>query len=732
MRRFAAFFALLAMVCCVSIYAGAQPATTSTAAAPNITPPAPTPTAAPAAQRSPVPASSEDPYLWLEDVHGARALAWVRAENAKTLSVLRNDPNFGGFYADALKIAQATDRIPTPEFIRGEIYNFWQDAHHVRGIWRHTSLQNYLTKSPTWKTDLDLDAVAKREKANWVWEGADCAWPAQTRCLIFLSDGGEDAYSAREFDLVSDTFVKNGFALPRGKQNIEWENADTLLVAREWRPGEMTSSGYPFVVKRWRRGQPLSAATEVYRGLPSDVGVSPFALNDGGGHSAIGLARSVTFFTSKYLLLAPGGFRQLNVPPKSEPTALVAGRLLFGLRQDWNVGASHFPSGCLVALDLARTLANPSNPQPSLVFAPGYRETFEAASATASQLVIVAYHNVRGRAFVYTPTRGTGWSKRRLALPDESSIEVVDTDQHSDNAFLEVTSFLTPTTLWYINAAQGTQVATKSLPPRFDASRDVVEQFEATSKDGTKIPYFVVHPKSMQLNGNNPTLLYAYGGFQLSQTPSYSATLGKIWLERGGVYALANIRGGGEFGPAWHDAGLTTHRQRVFDDFAAVAEDLIARKITSPRRLGIEGGSNGGLLMGVEFTQHPELFHAVDIEVPLLDMLRFERIQAGASWTAEYGSVSNPTQRAFLASISPYNNLKAGVAYPKALIWTTTKDDRVGPQHARKFAAKLSSLGVPYFFYEVIEGGHGAGANQQERAFTSALAMTYLVRALMY
>jgi prolyl oligopeptidase len=369
--------------------------------------------------------------------------------------------------------------------------------------------------------------------------------------------------------------------------------------------------------------------------------------------------------------------------------------------------------------------------KPTLVYAPGERESLDSVAATRSHLVLTTYKNVRGRAFVYSPDGDAGWNKSQLDLPDNVSIGLVDANLHGDSAFLSVTGFLTPTTLSLVDTKDGSARTVKSLPAKFDASKDVVEQNEATSKDGTQIPYFIVHPKDMRLDGSNPTVLYAYGGFQVSETPTYSANIGKLWLERGGVYVLANIRGGGEFGPAWHEAGLTTHRQRIYDDFTAVAHDLINRKITSPRRLGIEGGSNGGLLMGVEFTQHPELWNAVDIQVPLLDMLRFEKIQAGASWVGEYGSVSNPEQRAFLASISPYNNVTAGVAYPEPFIWTTTKDDRVGPQHARKFAAKLASMDVKYLFYEVIEGGHGSGANLKERAQTSALEITYFTRKLM-
>jgi prolyl oligopeptidase len=677
--------------------------------------------------------AADDPFLWLEDVHGARAMDWVKAENAKTLGVLESDPRFAGLYADALKIAQAEDRIPTPEFIAGRVYNFWQDTDHVRGLWRETSVEDYARAAPPWTPVLDLDALSAAEHANWVWKGSDCRWPAERRCLISLSDGGEDAVVIREFDLAARSFVGGGFDLPRGKQRETWEDDDTLLVAREWAPGEMTASGYPFVVKRLRRREPLSAAVEVFRGSASDggYGVSPFTLHDGAGHQMVLIARPLTTFEREYYLVTPRGAARLDLPLKSQPQDMVAGRLLVSLEEDWTVGDARFPAGALVSIDAAQAQTDPGHLKPTLVYAPGPRESIDAVASTRSRLVVTAYDNVRGRAFVFTPTGEDGWTRRRLALPDDVSIDLESTNQRDEHAFLAVTGFLTPPTLWLADADFGEPASVKSMPAKFDASKDVVEQREATSTDGTKVPYFIVRPRDMALNGANPTLLYAYGGFQVSETPTYSAILGKLWLERGGVFVLANIRGGGEFGPAWHEAGLKTHRQRVFDDFAAVARDLIATHVTGPRRLGIQGGSNGGLLMGVEFTQHPDLWRAVDIQVPLLDMLRFEKIAAGASWIGEYGSVSNPDERAFLASISPYNNVKPGVSYPRPLIWTTTKDDRVGPQHARKFAARLSAMGIPYYFYEVVEGGHGAGANLKEKAHTSAVEMTYFIRQLM-
>jgi prolyl oligopeptidase len=672
-----------------------------------------------------------DPFLWLEQVHGERAMAWVKAENAKTAAALESDPNYQSFYAEAKTIVESNDRIPFPNTIGGEIYNFWRDKTHVRGIWRRTSTQSYAAAKPAWTTVLDLDALAKSERANWVWEGSDCELPDEHRCLIQLSDGGEDAQTVREFDVTTQRFVTNGFVLTHGKQSVAWESADTLLVAREWKSGELTASGYPYIIKRLSRGQPLASATELFRGSKTDVGVNPVVLHDGSGRQITIIERDVTFFTAEYYLVAGDKVRRLDLPEKINLAGLVSGRLVLTLNEDWTVGGSTFPAGSLVAIDLASIEADPSHLRPVLVYTPGQRESIDTVQPTKNRLLVASYLNVRGRALVFTPGSDGSWTKQTLDLPDNSSIGLDDANIRNDTAYVDATSFLTPTTLYAVDASTGSVSPVKAQPAQFDASNDVVEQHEATSKDGTQIPYFIVHPKSMVYDGSNPTVLYAYGGFQISETPFYNAETGKLWLERGGVFVLANIRGGGEFGPAWHDAGLKTHRQRIYDDFYAVAADLVARKVTTPRHLGIQGGSNGGLLMGVEFTQHPEMWNAVDIQVPLLDMLRFEKIEAGASWVGEYGSVSVPEERAFLASISPYQNIKVGVAYPEPLVWTTTKDDRVGPEHARKFAAKLAAMDVRYLFFEVIEGGHAAGANLSERAHTNALEWTYFTQKLM-
>ena len=677
-------------------------------------------------------AVSDDPYIWLEQQDSAEAMQWVHAENDKTLAVLEKDPHFEAFDREAVAIAESNDRIPMPEYLSHRIFNFWQDAQHVRGIWRYSDPASYATSSPGWTTAIDVDALAGSEHANWVWQGANCEPAAERRCLINLSEGGEDAVTVREFDVDKDQFVDGGFRLPHGKQLAAWQDQDRLLVAREWNPGELTSSGYPYIVKRLRRNQTLDQAQEVYRGRASDggYGVSPQVLVDAEGRRAVLIVRPLTTFEFEVYLVDDKGVARLALPRKLDMQALASGQLIINLAEDWKAGATTFRQGSLVAVDLGAARRHPDVLQPTLIYQPGPRETFQSAAVTRDGLLVSTLDNVRGRVFLYRHKADASWSRQLLELPDNSTLAIVDSDRRGHAAFVSVTGFLQPTSLWRVDTGALQAIRIKELPPQFDASNLQVQQLEATSSDGARIPYFLVAPKRLKSDGSNPTILTAYGGFQISLTPHYSAIAGRLWLEQGGVFVVANIRGGGEFGPAWHEAGLKTHRQIIYDDFTAVARDLIARGITSPRRLGIEGGSNGGLLMGVEFIQHPELWAAVDIQVPLLDMLRFESIDAGESWVGEYGSVSNPDERAFLASISPYANLKRGVQYPRPLVWTTTKDDRVGPQHARKFAARLSEFGIPYFFYEETEGGHSAGANLAEKARTNALELTYFARQL--
>jgi prolyl oligopeptidase len=674
-------------------------------------------------------AMQDDKYQWLEDVSGARSMAWVKTENERTAKVLESDPRFADLEAKALKVYESKDRLATP-LLRGEdVYNTWQDAEHVRGILRKTSLTDYLAAQPKWQTVIDYDALAKQDKQSWVAKGLNCLYPENDLCLVELSAGGEDATTLREFSLKQGKFVEGGFVLPTSKQEVAWIDKDTLLVARNWGAGTMTKSGYPFVVKKWKRGEPLDKAQEIYRGTENDVMAGAATLTNKAW--AVILYRGLDFFHTEWSLLTPAGPKKLGLPGKSSISDMFFGQLIVTLNEEWRPEGSNktFPQGSVVSLDLEAVKADPVHLKPKIVFTPSAVEFAQDVSATNSRLLVRTLDNVRGRLYAYERDINGDWTGKKLDLPDNRAIDIVTANSSSTHFFLSVTGFLNPSSLWMGYA--DTVKEAKTLPAQFDASGLLVEQLQAVSKDGTRVPYFVVRHKEIKYDGANPTLLTAYGGFQVSETPTYSAVIGKLWLERGGVYVLANIRGGGEFGPAWHEAGLKTHRQRIYDDFAAVGQDLVKRGITSPRRLGIAGGSNGGLLVGVEMTQHPEMWNAVVIQIPLLDMLRFEHIAAGASWVGEYGSVSVPEERAFLASISPYNQLKPDVKYPEPLIFTTTKDDRVGPVHARKFAAKMAEFGKPFFYQEITEGGHGAGADLKDKAKTYATEFTYLTRKLM-
>ena len=684
--------------------------------------------------QQPVP-EQPDKYTWLEDIYGDKQLAWVKAENARTAAVLENDSHFATLDAEALKVLDSPDKLPFPGFHNGVIYNFWQDAEHVRGIVRRTTPKDYLTPDPKWETVLDYDALSKADKQSWVYKGLNCLHPEDELCLVSFSAGGEDAITLREFDLKTAKFVEGGFQLPRGKQRVAWEDKDTLLIARDWGPGTMSEAGYPIAIREWKRGEPLESAKEVFRGDVKDNGYGdgPTVYFDGQGNRAVILERNLTTFEQETYLLLPTGTKRLALPRKIDINGLLDGQLLVTLAEDWKPAgqAKSFAQGSVVSLNLAALTRDPEHLRPTVVFAPTAQEFEQQLAITKNHAILATLDHVQGRAYVYSRAHSGLWTRRRLPAPDNQTVEIEAASRTDDRFFISVDGFLTPTSLMLGDAADGSLAPAKSQKPQFDASGDVVEQLDATSKDGTKVPYFVVHRKDMPLDGSNPTLMTAYGGFQLSQTPYYSGVLGKLWLERGAVLVLANIRGGGEFGPAWHEAGLKTHRQRIYDDFYAVAQDLVTRKITSPRRLGIIGGSNGGLLMGVEFTQHPEMWNAVVIQVPLLDMLGFEHLSAGASWVGEYGSASVPEERAFLASISPYNQLKPDVHYPEPLIFTTTKDDRVGPVHARKFAARMEEFHLPFYYDEITEGGHGAGADNKQHARSAAEYFTYLMRKLM-
>ncbi|MES2834716.1 MAG: prolyl oligopeptidase family serine peptidase [Pseudomonadota bacterium] len=708
----------------------ASTALSSTALAQSSSVPANTPNP-PLAEGAFATSDATDPYLWLEEVDGERAMAWVEEHNRRSLGVLQGDPRYETLHAQALEIVQSRDRIPSPGFNHdGTIDNFWQDASHVRGVWRRTTLDSYRTDSPAWETILDIDALSAAEGKNWVYKGVTCLQPDERLCLVSLSDGGKDAVTIREFDSVTRSFVDSGFSLPESKGGASWIDENTLLISRDFGPGTMTTSGYPMVVKRLRRGQTIDQAETVFTGQPTDVSSSGYALRDVDGNiKAVLINRGVSFYEGEtWRLNDDGTTTQLKLPAKSNINALVAGQLVFTTDQDWTAPSGQtFTTGDVIAYDLNAWLADPTV-QARLVIHPGPREAVEAISNTRNKLVVALYENVRGSVYVYDPA---DWSRTRLDLPRNVTVGVGSASEQDDKVFVSVAGYLNPSSLWLADAATGEVVQTKSLPAKFDATGMTVDQFEARSADGTMVPYFVVHRDGIALDGSNPTLLYGYGGFQSSLLPGYSATVGKLWLENGGVYVVANTRGGGEFGPNWHQAALQENRQRAHEDYQAVALDLIARGVTSQPRLGIMGGSQGGLFMGAMLTQRPDLINAAVIQVPLFDMLRFHKLLAGASWIAEYGNPDIPEERAWIQAYSPYQNLRAGQPYPEVFIHTSTKDDRVHPGHARKAAARLEEMGYPVLFYENTDGGHAAGANLQETARRIALEYTYLFRRLV-
>ncbi|MBV8818653.1 MAG: S9 family peptidase, partial [Acidobacteriaceae bacterium] len=518
------------------------------------------------------PVETTDKYQWLEDVNGERSLAWVKAENARTDKVLKSDPRYAQFEASALKILESPTRLPEPDLNGQDVYNFWQDAEHKQGILRRTSVTDYLTADPHWQTVLDYDALSKQDEQKWVAHGRGCLYPGNELCMVALSAGGEDAATMREFNLRSGQFVGNSFVLPRSKQSADWLDKDTLVIARDWGPGTMTKSGYPFVVKVWKRGQPLEQAKEVFRGVETDMRAGARTLHDGDGHQATILIRKRNFFENEFSLLTPDGAQRIVLPLKSEIGALLKGQLIVELDDDWTPQASttKVPKGSVVSLDLEAVRRDPRNLRPTVIFSPTAVEFEQETRATKNHLLVTTLANVQGRVYSYTLGANGAWTREKLSVPENTTVHIVGTNWADDRFFLEMDGYLTPSSLLMGDAAANTLQPAKALPPQFDSSRDMVEQCEAVSKDGTKVPYFVVRPKNIKHDGTNSTVMTAYGGFQIATTPDYDPVVGKLWLERGGVFVEANIRGGGEFGPAWHEAGLKTHRQHIYDDFAAV------------------------------------------------------------------------------------------------------------------------------------------------------------------
>ena len=668
---------------------------------------------------------AEDPYLWLEGVEDAKALDWVRGENAKTQAELTGTAEFAALRDDLRAIMDSNARIPGVTKMGNHYYNFWRDKTNPAGLWRRTTLAEYRKPEPAWEVLIDLDALNKAENANWVWHGADCLKPAYDRCLIALSRGGADADETREFDLAGKRWLKDGFFRPEAKGALGWKSRDEVYVYTDFGAGSMTESGYPRIAKLWRRGTPLASAKTVYEGRVDDMYIAALH-DDTTGFERDFVSRTLAFYNDElYLIGADGGLAKVDAPNSAQKNVHKQ-HLLLELREAWTVAGKTYPAGALIAADFDAFMQGKRAFR--VLFEPSASTSLAGYSWTKDFLLLNVLDDVKNRISVLDPAKD--WAARPLAgAPGFGTLSVsaVD-DEESNDYFLTVTDYLTPTALM-LGSVDAKPETLKQLPAFFDASQHQISQNFAVSKDGTRVPYFMVSRKGMALNGDNPTLLYGYGGFEISLTPSYSASVGRAWLSQGGVYVVANIRGGGEYGPRWHQAALKANRNKAYEDFAAVAEDLIARKVTQPKRLGMQGGSNGGLLMGNMTVMYPQLFGAVVCQVPLLDMKRYHKLLAGASWMAEYGNPDTDDWN-FLKAYSPYQNVRADGNYPPVLFTTSTRDDRVHPGHARKMMARMAEQGHDVRYYENIEGGHGGAANNEQAAFMQALAYTFLKQKL--
>ncbi|HJW46663.1 MAG TPA: prolyl oligopeptidase family serine peptidase [Lysobacter sp.] len=689
-----------------------------------------------------------DPFAWLEEVEGSQALDWVRAQNARTEAALAATPQFKQLEGDIRAILNSKAKIPGVQKLGAYYYNFWQDAQHQRGLWRRTTLDEYRKAEPQWETVLDLDALNAAENEQWVWHGAACLKPAYERCLIALSRGGSDADVTREFDLTTKRWVEDGFYRAEAKGALGWIDQDRVYVYSDFGAGSMTASGYPRIVKEWQRGTPLETATVVYEGKADDMYIAAFH-DDTPGFERNFVSRTLAFYNDELYLRdahgcasgagagcagAPGKDDQLIRidAPNSANKSVHKDWLLLELRDAYVAGGKHYAAGSLIAAKFDDFMAGKR--EFITLFAPTERTSLASYAWTRNHLVVNVLEDVKNRISVLTPaplSQSAGeWQREAfVGAPSIGTVSVgpVDADE-SDAVWMTATDYLTPTTLALAQLGQQPEVL-KTNPVFFDGSQDVVEQHFAMSKDGTKVPYFLVRPKHLSLDGTAPTLLYGYGGFEISLTPGYSGGVGKGWLEKGGVYAVANIRGGGEYGPRWHQAALKANRYKAYEDFAAVAQHLITKKITSSKHLGVQGGSNGGLLTGNMLTRYPDLFGAVVVQVPLLDMKRYSHLLAGASWMAEYGD-PDTVDWEFIRTFSPYHLFDATRTYPPVIFMTSTKDDRVHPGHARKMAAKMLEADKNVTYYENIEGGHGGAANNAQAAHMSALAFTFLWETL--
>jgi len=678
--------------------------------------------------------STEDPYLFLEERESAEAVAWAKERSDKSIAQLTSNARFAGIKADVKKIRSATDRLASPSLMGDYVYNFWTDAKHPKGIWRRTLAKDYADNKASWETLIDVKALADSDKQNWVWKGTSCLEPEYRYCLVHLSDGGEDAVIVREYDTKKKEFRADGFTLPEAKHTLAWWSEDVILLATDFGPGSLTKSGYPRIVKKWKRGTKFTDAELLLEGETEDVAVGVAASIRKSGTRGVVL-RAPTFFENIYWSYSEkGGLTKLPLPLDAEGMGSTDDDMLVRFRTEWKLGATTIAAGSLVSFPVDYENDAKWEKGLRLIYLPDSRSSLDGVVTTKNHVFVSAMTEVKSVLLIAEKKDGE-WKTTPAELPKDGTIEVLTTDDNRDELYVQYQSFLSPTTIYRGEKKADTEAFTwtdvAKLPDRFDPAGMTSEQRYATSKDGTKVPYFVMRKKEIQMDGSNPTLLYGYGGFEVSLLPGYKSEVGKTWVENGGVYVIANIRGGGEFGATWHKAAILEHRQRAYDDFIAVAEDLIANKYTSPRRLGIRGGSNGGLLVGAVTMQRPELFNAVICAVPLLDMVRYQALPPGDSWTAEYGSATDPIVGPVIRSYSPYQNISKDKKYPNIYFWSSQKDDRVHPGHARKMVARMEEYGHKVMYYESTAGGHGGAGDIDQSIADEAMAIAYLYQQLV-
>lgn len=671
-------------------------------------------------------AQEADNYLWLEEVDSEKSLNFVKELNKATFEKLSAFEDYQTIFDENLAILNSDERIAYPSIRGNYVYNFWKDKDHVRGIWRRCLLADYLAGNVVWDVLLDIDQLAEKDDIKWVYKGSSGLYPDYNRFLIQLSNGGGDAVVTKEFDVNKKEFITDGFFLDESKGGASYIDENTLIVSTNFGEGTMTDSGYPNQAKIWKRGTSLGNAQLIYEGESTDVGTWGGIMRDGAKTYTM-VSQAMSFYSSKKLIWDNGKIVELAIPEDANTSGILNNQLLVQLKSDWQVNSQTYKTGTLISLDFTELLKG--NKQIQVVLEPDEFSSISGISTTKNKLLINLLTNVTNQLHTFTFSNGK-WTSDKIDAPKLGAISIVATNDTDDQFFFNFANFITPSTLYLADASDNSFKALKSLPSFFDASNLEVSQFKAKSKDGTMVPYFMVASKDLKKDGKNPTLVYAYGGFEVSLSPFYSASYGASWLEKGGVFILANIRGGGEFGPTWHQQGLKENRQNVFDDLYAVTEDLITKKVSSPKHLGVMGGSNGGLLVGVAFTQRPDLYNAVVCQVPLLDMQRYNKLLAGASWMGEYGNPDIAEEWEYIKKYSPYHNLKDGVEYPEVFFYTSTRDDRVHPGHARKMVAKMNDMGYKTYYYENTEGGHAGSSTNEQSAKSSAMTFSYLMMKL--